>query len=148
MADTKKIVLRIERTNGKTLLYFYVDKRITELFAKIGGEKQESTRWQDAKTHETLWFYPLGKILDNEKYTEKLREYNFTDSFGADLYEKHYLNIAFLRCASSSATLEVHEGVTAIELEMSIRNLIKFIKWVFEEFLTPISIKGEITLEI
>lgn len=134
--------MEIQRTNGNTYLSFEVHEGIEQLFKKQSKGIRESQSWKGLK------FYTVPELLSDSNYMSMLRENGLTDDFGTPLYSTGKFNIAFLRTVGGKGKIKVSNDMPFALVSQGIRNIVRFLKEYYEEYLKDYKVKGVVNFEV
>ncbi len=138
----KKVSLNIERIDGETFLNFELSQEIENMFKKQSVEIKKSDSW------DTLSFYYIPELTQNDTYKRLLQRWQLVDDFGTSLYSGSVFNIAFLRTVGGSGKIKINNDIGYSAVSLGIERIIGFLKEYYSEYLRDYKVNGHLTLEI
>ncbi len=139
---TKKIELEIIRKDGKSYFKFKIDSRIEQIYKDQMLEIKESTNWPGLK------FYSIPEMTKNEKYTYRLNDFHLFDDYGKSIFQKGFMNIAWLRTVGGEGLVEIKDIISFAELSQCTKQVTQFLKEYFYEYYQEFHLKGSVTIEV
>ena len=142
--DKPSIKMSVTRENGDTYFTFEVPKKLTDIFAEKSEEIKTSENWPNHQ------FYFMPEVLESSAYKDLLSEYNLFDNYGSKIIneENGKFNVAFLRTVGGKGKIQLNQDLPFAKVADQVRNITRFLKAYYEEFLTDYKVSGSVTIEI
>lgn len=141
--EKQKVSIEVKRVDGQIVFSFKVPKMLEDIYRSKSVEERTSDNWAGNK------FYYIPGIVENEAYKSLLEQYGLFDNYGAGLVNQHgKFNVSFLRTVGGEGTIPLEPQLSFARLSEEVRNLTRFVRAYYEQFVGPFKIGGTIEFEI
>lgn len=135
--------MKVSREGQKTYFTFEVPKAISAIFEAKSDEIRESESWPGHQ------FYFCPEVTKDRGYKELLEQYHLFDDYGHTMVrEDGRFNVAFLRTVGGAGKIEVKKDLSFAHVSDQVRQIVKFLKAYYENFLGDWQVSGSTEFEI